>query len=232
MFDSEQYFDIFFIYHPDDIAVVRRVAAQLKALGCTCRLDEDEFSGTVDISRLKADVLRSHAVGIVLSPQSAASQLCNELIQHALTNSKRIVSLILEDDIDGEVHPAVTDHPFVFFREQDHLADRVEDLRHYMAVDYEVRLHTALLVAADHWQRRGRRPSQLLPAERVAEARQWLANDTLRTVKPSPLLVEYIHSSRRQRAPSGPSIPFARLSLALLIIISAHRGILCAARRA
>lgn len=220
MVESEHFFDIFFIYHPDDIVVLRRIAAQLKALGSDCRFEDDEFSGgAVDIGLLKADVLRSHAVGIVLSPESAASQLCNELIQHAVTNSKRIVSLILDDDIDVEVHPAVADHPFVYFREQDHLADRVEDLRHKMAVDYEVKLHTELLVAADRWQRRGRRPSQLLPAERVAEARQWLANDALRTIKPSALLVEYIHSSRRQRAPSGPTIPFARLSLALLAVI-------------
>ena len=217
---TEQFFDIFFIYHPDDIAVVRRIAAQLTALGSACRFDEGEFTGgAVDTGLLKADVLRSHAVAIVLSPASAASQLCNELIQHAVTNSKRVVSLILDEDIDVEVHPAVADHPYVFFREQDHLADRVEEARQYMAVDYEVRLHTELLVAADRWQRRGRRPSQLLPPERVTEARQWLANDALRTVKPSPLLVEYIHSSRRQRAPSRPAIPVARLSLALLVVI-------------
>ena len=219
MVDTEQFFDIFFVYHPDDIAVVRRIAAQLSALGSACRFDEGEFSGgAVDTGLLKADVLRSHAVAIVLSPASAASQLCNELIQHAVANSKRVVSLILDEDIDVEVHPAVADHPYVFFREQDHLADRVEEARQYMAVDHEVRLHTALLVAADRWQRRGRRPSQLLPPERVIEARQWLANDALRTVKPSPLLVEYIHSSRRQRAPSRPAIPFARLSLALLVL--------------
>ncbi len=225
MVESEHFFDIFFIYHPVDIVVVRRIAAQLKALGSVCRFEDDEFSGgAVDIGLLKADVLRSHAVGIVLSPESAASQLCNELIQHAVTNSKRIVSLILADDIDVEVHPAVADHPFVYFREQDHLADGVEDLRHKIAVDYEVKLHSELLVAADRWQRRGRRPSQLLPAERVAEARQWLANDALRAIKPSALLVEYIHSSRRQRAPSGPTIPFARLSLALLAIIALIAG--------
>ena len=220
MVDSEQFFDIFFIYHPDDIAVVRRIAAQLTALGSSCRFDDQEFSaGALDISLLKADVLRSHAVGFVLSPVSAASQLCNELVQYAVTNSKRIVSLILDDDIEVEVHPAIADHPYVFFRQKDHLADRVEEMRHYMAVDYEVRLHTELLVAADRWQRRGRRPSQLLPPERIIEARQWLANDTLRTVKPSPLLVEYIHSSRRQRAPIRPAFPFARLSLALLLVI-------------
>ncbi len=220
MVDSEQFFDIFFVYHPDDIAVVRRIAAQLTALGSACRFDEDEFgAGAVDTGLLKADILRSHAVAVVLSPASAASQLCNELIQHAVTNSKRIVSLILDEDIEVDVHPAVADHPYVFFREQDHLADRVEEARHYMAVDYEVRLHTELLVAADRWQRRGRRPSQLLPPERVFEARKWLTNDTLRTVKPSPLLVEYIHGSRRQRAPSRTAIPFARLSLALLVVI-------------
>ncbi len=224
--DYDRFYDIFFIYHPDDLAVVRRIAAQLNALGNTCRFEEDDFvKGAVDVGLLKADVLRSHSVGVVLSPESAASQLCNELIQHAATNSKRIVSLILDEDIEVEVHPAIADNPFVFFREQDDLADRVEELRHYLTVDHETRLHTELLVAADHWQRRGRRSSQLLPAERVAEARQWLANGRLRRRKPSPLLVEYIHSSRRQRPANGPSIPLARIGLVTLAVIVLGLGL-------
>ena len=227
MLDFDRFYDIFFIYHPDDLATVRRIAAQLRALGKACRFEEDDFNkSAVDVGLLKADVLRSHAVGVVLSPESAASQLCNELIQHAVTNSKRIVSLILDEDIEVEVHPAIADNPFVFFRKQDDLADRVEELRHYLAVDHETRLHTELLVAADHWQRRGRRPSQLLPAERVAEARQWLANGRLRTLKPSPLLVEYIHSSRRQRPTKGPSIPLARIGAAALAVIVLGLGFL------
>ncbi|MCY3778994.1 MAG: toll/interleukin-1 receptor domain-containing protein [Chloroflexi bacterium] len=215
--DENQFYDLFFVYHPVDISIVRRIAAQLSAMGNACRFEEDDFSkSAVDVAALKEDVLRSHAVGVLLSPESAASQLCNELIQHAVNNSKRIVSLILDEDIQVEVHPAIADNPYVFFRERDDLAERVDELRGYLKVDHETRLHTELLVAADAWQRRGRRPSQLLPPERVAEARQWLAGGGTRQLKPSPLLVEFVHSSRRQRPASGPSFPRPRLIMAFL----------------
>ncbi len=207
------------IYHPDDIAIVRRIAAQLNALGSQCRFDEEGFGkDALDIVGLKLDILRSHTVGLALSPASAASQLCNELLQHAVNNSKRIVSLILDEDIKVEVHPAVADNPFVFFRERDDLAERVDELRQRLTVDEDTRLHSRLLVAADLWQRRGRRTSQLLQASQVSEARQWLARGES-DPKPSPLLVEFIHSSRRHRQPGKPALPRPRLGLAIMLII-------------
>ena len=225
--DETRYYDLYLIYHPDDIALVRRIAAQLNAMGSRCRFDEDDFSkGALDIAALKESLLRSHTVGVALSPASAASQLCNELIQHAVNNSKRLVSLIHDDDIEVEVHPAIADNPFVFFRERDDLAARVDELRPLLAVEPETRLHTELLAAADIWQRRGRRTSQLLPAERAAEARQWLASGSAGRLKPSPLLVEFIHSSRRQRQSSAPRLPRARLGLALLVLIVVAIGFL------
>ena len=220
-------YDLFFVYHPDDIAIVRRIAAQLNAMGTECRFEEDDFSkSAVDIGELKANVLRSHTIGVALSPESASSQLCNELIQYAVNNSKRIVSLILDEDIEVEVHPAIGENPYVFFRQQDKLAERVDELRLYLTVDHETRLHTELLVAADRWQRRGRRPSQLLPTQRVAEARQWLAGGSGRNLKPSPLLVEFIHSSRRQRQPSQRRLPRARFGLAAIVLIGLGLGFL------
>ncbi len=227
VFEEQQTYDLFFVYHPADVSIVRRIAAQLSAMGSACRFEEDDFSkAAVDIAALKDCVLRSHAVGVVLSPDSAASQLCNELIQHAVNNSKRLVSLILDDEIEVEVHPAIADNPYVYFRERDNLAEQVDELRQYLRFDHETRLHTSLLVAADIWQRRGRRPSQLLPQERVAEARQWLADSSLRTLKPSPLLVEYIHSSRRQRPPSASALPRAKIGLALLVMVALGFGFL------
>ena len=219
--DENRPYDLFLIYHPDDLPMVRRIAAQLEALGSRCRFDEDDFGDArLDIVALKLDLLRSHVVGIVLSPASAASQLCNELIQVAVNSSKRIVTLILDDDIEVEVHPAVAENAYLFFRDGDALAERVDELRQHLTIDDDTRLHTKLLAAADLWQRRGRRPSQLLPAEQVEEARQWLAKSGEREQKLSPLLVEFIHSSRRQRQPARRRLPRARLALAVLALIA------------
>lgn len=225
--ENNRFYDLFFIYHPDNVSIVRRIAAQLSAMGSVCRFEEDDFrKSAVDIAELKDGVLRSHVVGVVLSPESAASQLCNELIQQAVNNSKRIVSLILDEDIEVEVHPAIADNPFVFFRERDNLAEQVDELRQHLKIDHETRLHTELLVTANIWQRRGRRPSQLLAPERAVEARQWLADAGMRTLKPSPLLVEFIHSSRRQRPPSAGSFRRARLGLAVIAVVALALGFL------
>lgn len=223
--ESDSFYDIFFIYHPDDIDFLRRAAAQLRALGVICRLDETVVSkNAVDIRQLQSDLLRSYTVAIVLSPFSAASQLCNELIQHGVNNSKRLITLVLDEDIELEVHPAIAENPFVFFREQDEFLDRIAEFRRYLLVDQETKLHTDFLVAADRWQRRGRTPDLLLPADRLEEARNWLATAGVRLPKPSPLQVEYIHSSRRKRQTSGRPIA-SYLGLAAIVVILGAVGI-------
>ena len=223
MRDTDSYYDIFFIYHPADIDSVRRVAAQIRATGINCHFDEDEFGKTADgLAQLKAGVLRSYTVAFALSSDSAESQLCNELLQYAVTNSKRLVTLILDEDIEVEVHPAIAQNPFVFFREQDDLVSRVEELRGYLTADHNLKLHTELLVFADNWQRQGRTPELLLPPDRMEEARKWLAMGSARDPNPSPLQVEYIHNSRRQRPktrrPVSRHIP---LGIALVVALIA-----------
>ena len=70
--EDNRFYDLFFIYHPDNVSMVRRIAAQLSAMGSVCRFEEDDFrKSAVDIAELKDGVLRSHMVGVVLSPESA-----------------------------------------------------------------------------------------------------------------------------------------------------------------
>ena len=208
MRENDSYHDITFIYHPADIQRTRRIAAQLRATGIKGCLNEDEFGkSAAGAQRLKEDVLRAYTVAFVMSPDAAESQLCNELLQYAVSNGKRLVTLILEEDIEVEVHPSIAQNPYVFFREMDDLAARVDELRAYLPADDNLRLHTELLVRAHNWRKRGRPPDLLLASDRLDEARKWLATAAARHPKPSALQLEYIHSSRRQlprRARSAP----------------------------
>ena len=111
--------------------------------------------------------------------------------------------MIRDEQIEVEVHPAIAEHPFVFFRDEDEFVARIEELRGHLTLDRSVTLHSELLVAADRWQRGGRRPDLLLPSERNAEARAWLAEASTGEAKPSSLLVEFIHGSRRVQPTSG-----------------------------
>ncbi len=224
--DDIAYHDIFCIYHPADIAFVRRLAAQMRASGIDCWFDDSDFGKlAAESAQLKAGILQAYTVAIVLSQASAESQLCNELIQHAVSHSKRIITLIHDDDINVEVHPAIVNNTYLFFREQDDLVERIEQLRPHLAVDDDLRLHTELLVAAERWRSSDRKSEHLLPAQNWEEARRWLAGANKRQPKPSQLQVEFIHSSRRRRSSGIRSRTRSRaraliLALALLMLVA------------
>ncbi len=220
MRENDSYFDITFIYHPSDSDRVERIAAQLRASGVNADLNEGEFGRSAEsLKQLKASILRSYTVGFVMSPDSAESQLCNELLEYAVGKNKRLATLILDDNIAVDVHPAIAQNPYVFFRKDDDLAARVNELRAYLAADDNLKLHTELLTLAEAWRDRGRPPDLLLPPARQEEARDWLAAAPARHPKPSALQLEYVHSSRRQPPRRGQARPW-RIALVLVIALS------------
>lgn len=227
MGENDSFYDIFFIFHPADIDKAGRIAAQIRATGINALFSEDEFGKTADgVKALKDSVLKSYTVAFSLSPDSADSQLCNELLQYAISKGKRLVTLILNDDIEVEVHPSIAQNPYVFFREDDDLVARVNELRAYLRADDNLKLHTELLVLAENWRDRGRPPELLLPPDRLDEARAWLASAPARHPKPSALQLEYVHSSRRQSPRRGRARPlpialgiFALLALAAILLL-------------
>lgn len=217
---TETFYDLFIIYHASDIRFVRRVDGHMKANGLICWVSWEDLSSTLDGQAvLKSGILRSHTVAIALSPKSAESQVCNELIQYAVNNSKRFVTLIVDENIDVDVHPAIAENPYIFFRHPDEMEEGIQELLDLMVLDDHVVLHTELLVYANDWDARNRNTGLLLPLDRVNEARDWLAQGANQHPKPSQLQVEYIHASRRQKSNRrwGLSI-YVVMGLAILIL--------------
>lgn len=228
----DQLYDIFIIYHPSDIRFVRRVDGHMKAKGLRCWVNWDDLSNTVDGQAvLKSGILRSHTVAIALSPLSAENQMCNELIQYAITHNKRFVTLIVNENIEIDVHPAIAENPYIYFRQQDEMEDGIQELLELMEIDSHVEMHTQLLVYANDWDARNRNAGLLLPLEQVNQAREWLANGANRQPKPSQLLVEFIHASRRQKSNRqwGLSV-YILMGLIILLLIGAVIGLLQSAQ--
>lgn len=226
MHDGGSFYDIFFIYHPEDIEFARRLAEQLAAGNVGSRLDEDIGKPEASPQALREAILRSHTIAIVLSPDSAASQLCNELIEYAVANGKRFISLIINEAIAVAVHPAIAENAYVFFREEDDHNASANALIQLLQVDAHLRLHTRLLVSASAWNRQGRGSDLLLAPDSAEEARQWLAEGASRSPKPAQLLVEFIHASRRQKPSPARAFPtHVALGLFAVLILVAAVGI-------
>ena len=219
MLDAKNLHDIFFIYHPSDLRFVRHLEARLRAKGANCYVNVDEPGDSGEgIEELQAGILRSHLVVIVLSPQSAESPACNALIQFTVDKGKRFASLIVDEDIEADVHPAIAEHPYIFFREQDVLEDGIQALQELIVANRYVKLHTELLIYATNWEQGKRASHLLLPSERVNQARQWLAEGLHQQPKPSDLQSEYIHASH-SRKPTARYGLLVYLALALGILI-------------
>ena len=226
MQNGGSFYDIFFIYHPEDIDFTRQLAERLAARNIVPRLDEDIGKSETSRQALREPILRSHTIAIVLSPDSAESQLCNELIEYAVSNGKRFISVIINEAIAVAVHPAIAENAYVFFREEDDFDSSLATLIQLLQVDAHLRLHTELLVSASAWNLAERGSDLLLAPERAEEARQWLAEGANRTPKPSQLLVEFIHASRRQKPTPARGFPsHVALGLFAVLILVAVVGI-------
>lgn len=226
MQNGGSFYDIFFIYHPEDIEFTRRLADWLASQDIVCRLDEEIGKSTADAQPLRDEILRSHTIALVLSPDSAASQLCNELVEYAVAQGKRFISLIINPAISAGFHPAIPENAYVFLREGEDFAASATSLMQLLQVDAHLRLHTELLVSASQWHLQQRSSDLLLAPERAEEARQWLAEGVKRSPKPSQLLVEFIHASRRQKPPAARGFPsHVALGIFAVLILAALFGI-------
>ena len=223
--DTNRFYDIYFIYHPDNIDFVRHLAAQLSGRDITCWFDEEEFGDSdEDRRQLLNGVLRSNTVAMILTPASAESQLCNTLVESAVNNSKRFVTLIVDDDIAVDVHPAIAENAYIFFREEDAFEISIATLLGLLPADAHLRIHTELLVNAHRWNQNQRAVEFLLEPERVDKARQWLADGAQRSSKPSQLQVEYIHASRRKKPAKSRDI--SRYAAMGIVVVTATAALL------
>ena len=220
--DSNSFDDLSFIYHPDDLDFLRHLVAQLTERGIRCWLDENEYGDTeAGRQRWMDGILRSFSVAMVLTPSSAQSQLCNALVEFAVINGKRLVTLIVNEDITVDVHPAIATYPFIFFREGDDFEASFTTLCEFLPADNHLRFHTDLLVQAQRWDRQGRAPTLLLAPVRIDQARLWLTEGAQRSPKPSQLQVAFIHASRRQKPSPKRAISkllIAGIALAALVL--------------
>ncbi len=133
----------------------------------------------------------------VISPDSVASKVCGQEIDHAVTHNKRLVPVVRRDDFDAQqVHPALQKHNWLFVREADDFDLAFQDLLTVIDTDLEyVRAHTRLLVRAIEWDQSQRDGSFLLRGNDLKAADRWLSRGLDNDPKPTTLQTQYILAS-------------------------------------
>jgi len=161
----------------------------------------------------------------VLSPDSVASQVCKEEIEHAIDNNKRLVPIVCEEVSYDQVHPELAKLNWIFFREEDDFDTAFSKLLDTLDTDLEyVRDHTRLLKRAIEWDEKNRDASFTLRGNDLKNAERWLSSSEDKIPEPTPLHAQYIlasdrHQRQRQKIAFG-GVVVGLVATSLLAIVA------------
>jgi WD40 repeat protein len=191
--------DVFISYAREDQDFVRRLQDALEEHNRNTWIDWKDIPLT---AKWKEEVFsaidNADSFAAVISPDFIVSKPCQEELDHAAHDNKRMVPLWHRDVADEEVPPDLASHQYVFLREEDDFEDSFERLLEALDTDMEwVHFHTRLLVRAREWDKGGRDPSFLLRGKTLEEAERWQAKEAEKEPKLTSLQKEYILASRQ-----------------------------------
>lgn len=196
--------DVFISYSRKDKAFVQQLQQALEAAKRDVWIDWQDIPPTADWwNEIRAGIDSANSFAFVISPQSAASDICHKEVEHAVESGKRIVPLLYQEVTDmalqKKLHPTISTHNWLIFKPNDFDGAFAQLLKALDTdLDY-VREHTRLLTRAREWDLRGRTGSYLLDGEEIQSAEKWLAQSGKNSPQSTNLHQEYIFASRQKQ---------------------------------
>jgi WD40 repeat protein len=202
--------DVFISYSRRDADFVRQLHARLSEAGRDCWVDwEDIPPSAAWLSEIYGAIEAADAFIFVITPDSLASTVCGQELEHALKHNKRLVPLLRRPADGQDVPEPLAALNWIYCRETDSFDEAFGRLLAALDTDLAyVRAHTRLLVRAVEWETRALNNSYLLRGDDLSEAESWLAGSGGKNPAPSDLHTRYIFRSRqaanaRQRVTIG-----------------------------
>ena len=189
----------FFIsYAREDGDFVRRLHDALTGEGRETWVDWEGIPPSDKwMARIEGAIDEADAVLFVLTPDSAASQVCQQELDCAVDHNKRLIP-ILRREVDEPVRKELAELNWIFMRDSDPFEVGLSTLIEAADTDLEwVRTHTRLLVRAVEWDRMGREPSLTLRGKDLGAFEDWAAAGQSKEPRPTALQSEYLLASRR-----------------------------------
>lgn len=193
--------DVFISYSRKDKDFVRKLHTALEESGRDAWIDWENIPLTADwLEEIKSGIEEADSFIYVISPDSVHSDVCAAELGHALESNKRLVPVmhreLVEDYDQAALHPAISSHNWLFFRDEDDFEAVFKVLTDALDSDLDhMRTHTRLLVKAREWNTHRRDESMLLRGQELRDAEDWLANSREKEPQPTPLHTEYIMAS-------------------------------------
>jgi hypothetical protein len=212
---------VFISYSRRDREFVQRLDAAFSERGFDVWVDLEDIPPSAQwLDEIHAGITAADGIVFVISPDSVASEICLQEIQHAAERNKRIVPVVHREPEPAKVPDLIASLNWVFLRDEDDFEAGVATLVNALETDLDhVRTHTRLGVEAERWDAGGRDRSRLLRGSELKAAETWLVGAGEKKPAATQLQSELLLASRqaatrRQRALIGG------VSVALLVSIA------------
>ena len=190
--------DVFISYSRRDKDFVQKLNQALAEKERQVWVDWDDIPLTADWwAEIQAGIEGADSFIFIISPDSIASKVCGQELDHAIACNKRIIPVVYRDC--DNVHKSLSHINWLFFRDSDNFDTALEGLLVAIDTDLDwVKAHTRLMVRAIEWDKKERNESYLLRGDDLAEAEKMLGKVDKRP-RLTLLQSQYILSSRRKQ---------------------------------
>jgi WD40 repeat protein len=192
---------VFISYSRKDKAFAERFTGALEKGHLETWIDWEDIPPTADwMDQVHKGIEQADAFLCLLSPDSAASSVCWQEVDHAVENGKRLLPIVVRDVHSGDVHRALAKANWIFCRTGDEFQTAVHNTLTAVRTDLPwVESHCRLQVRALEWQTRKDR-SRLLRGKDLREAEELLARAGQKDPQPTDLQRRYVLESRRSES--------------------------------
>jgi predicted oxidoreductase (fatty acid repression mutant protein) len=194
--------DVFISYSRVDEVFARKLCGAIEAHGREAWIDWQDIKPTAEWWReIERGIEGANTFVFVLSPDSVASKVCRDEIDHAMRHNKRLVAIVYRDgfELDRTVaaHGALGKLQWLFCRDSDSFEQALQHLIAAVEMDLiYVQEHTRLLQRALEWDGTGRSDSKLLRGDDLVAAERWLQVSAQKEPLPTEQQQNYIGKGR------------------------------------
>ncbi len=221
---------VFISYSRHDLEFVDRLQHALVERGIRAYVDrEDIAKGEAWWSRIQQLITEADTIIFILSPNSAASPVCQQEVDFAASLNKRFIPIVAEDLADAQVPETLSRLNYVFFipnppaGASGDFSEAVDQLANALDTDIAwIRSHTRYGERSAEWERAGRTTSHLIRGRNIDDAEAWRDKRPERAPGITDAQLAYIAESRkaatgRQRWWIGGSLIIAAITTGLAI---------------
>jgi hypothetical protein len=189
---------VFVSYSRKDKDFAYRITTTFTDRGIDSWIDWEDIPPSVDwMVQIQKGIEEADVFVFIVSPDSVQSKVCEQEVEHAIKNGKRIIPVIVRDIETQQAHNAISHLNWIFFREQDHYENSFEKLITAIQTDYDwVQVHRRLQMKALEWKRNGCEDSFLLRGKDLQDAEAQLLVNSEKNPIPTELQKQYVSSSR------------------------------------